>query len=74
MFNIGDKVYFNSNVKEEPICGYIVKIEIDPFEEIDVDFDKENYVFYTIRVYKDFYQDGYSDFNRTEREIRHAES
>ncbi|MBO7691399.1 MAG: hypothetical protein J6T10_02040 [Methanobrevibacter sp.] len=74
MFKIGDKVYFNSKVTEEPIYGYIVKIEIDPFEEIDVKFDKENYVFYTIRVYKNFYKDGYADFNRTEREICHAKT
>lgn len=66
MFNIGDKVRFG---KDSHLIGYIVKIEIDPFEEIDVDFDKENYVFYTIRVYKDFYTDGYSDFQRTENEM-----
>ena len=65
-FNIGDKVIFGGNFQ---LIGYIVKIEIDPFEEIDVNFDKENYVAYTIRVYKDFYIDGYSDFRRTENEM-----
>ena len=65
-FNIGDKVSFgNTSV----LTGYIVKIEIDPFEEIDVEFDKTNYVFYTIRVFKNFYIDGYTDFQRTENEI-----
>lgn len=66
MLNIGDKVRFGENF---PLIGYIVKIEIDPFEEIDVSFDKKNYVAYTIRVYKDFYKDGYADFNRTEKEL-----
>jgi len=66
MFNIGDKVKFGGNFQ---LIGYIVKIEIDPFEEIDVNFDKKNYVFYTIRVYKDFYIDGYSDFQRTENDM-----
>ena len=67
MFNIGDKVRFGGNFQ---LIGYIVKIEIDPFEEIDVNFDKENYVFYTIRVYKDFYYpDGYADFQRTENDM-----
>jgi len=65
-FNIGDKVRFGGNFQ---LTGYIVKIEIDPFEEIDVNFDKKNYVFYTIRVYKDFYIDGYSDFQRTENDM-----
>lgn len=74
MFKIGDKVYFISNVDNKPIYGYVVKIEIDPFEETDVKFDKENYVFYTVRVYKNFYKDGYSDFGRTENDLHHAES
>lgn len=66
MFNIGDKVRFGEN---SHLTGYIVKIEIDPFEEIDVKFDKTNYVFYTIRVFKDFYINGYADFQRTENEM-----
>lgn len=66
MFNIGDKVEFGENFR---LIGYIVKIEIDPLEEIDVKFDKTNYVFYTIRVFKDFYIDGYADFNRTENDL-----
>jgi hypothetical protein len=66
MFNIGDKVIFGKNIL---LTGYVVKIEIDPFEETDVKFDKTNYVFYTVRVFKDFYKDGYADFNRTEKEL-----
>jgi len=66
MFNIGDKVKFGGNFQ---LTGYIVKIEIDPIEEIEVNFDKKNYVFYTIRVYKDFYIDGYADFQRTENDM-----
>lgn len=73
MFNIGDKVSFISSVDGKPIYGYIVKIEIDPFEEVDVRFDKNNYVFYTVRVYKDFYMDGYADFGRTENDMTKEE-
>lgn len=73
MFNIGDKVSFISKVNEKPIYGYIVKIEIDPFEEVDVRFDKHNYVFYTVRVYKSFYKDGYADFGRTENDLKKEE-
>lgn len=70
MFNIGDKVKFGTTFV---LTGYIVKIEIDPFEEIDVKFDKTNYVFYTVRVFKDFYKDGYADFNRTENDLTKVE-
>lgn len=70
MFNIGDKVNFGTT---SVLTGYIVKIEIDPLEEIDVKFDKTNYVFYTIRVFKDFYIDGYADFNRTEEDLTKVE-
>ena len=70
MFNIGDKVIFLCNFQ---LTGYIVKIEIDPIEEIEVNFDKKNYVFYTIRVFKDFYIDGYADFNRTEEDLTKVE-
>lgn len=70
MFNIGDKVRFGNN---SHLTGYIVKIEIDPIEEIEVNFDKKNYVFYTIRVFKDFYINGYADFNRTENVLVRVE-
>lgn len=69
-FNIGDKVNFGTTFV---LTGYIVKIEIDPIEEIEVNFDKKNYVFYTIRVFKDFYIDGYADFNRTEEDLTKVE-
>lgn len=63
--NIGDKVVFG----EYFTVGYIVKIEIDPLEESDVNFEKNNWVTYTIRVFKPFYKDGYADFQRTRDEI-----
>lgn len=69
MFNIGDKVYFISKVNEKPICGYVVKIEIDPEFEEDV---KEVSVFYTVRVFRDFYTNGYADFTRMKDELYHA--
>ena len=70
MFKIGDKVSFISKVNEKPIYGYIIKIEIDPEYEEDV---KEVSVFYTVRVFRDFYTNGYADFTRMENEINHAE-
>ena len=66
MFKIGDKVSFGST---HTMIGYIVGINIDPCEESDVNFDKNNWVDYTIRVFKDFYKDGFSDFRRTENDI-----
>lgn len=66
MFKIGDKVSFSSDYT---MTGYIVGINIDPIEESDVNFEKNNWVDYTIRVFKDFYKDGFFDFRRTENEI-----
>lgn len=63
--NVGDKVVFG----DYSIVGYIVKIEIDPIEESEVNFEKNNWVSYTIRVFKPFYKDGYTDFQRTENDI-----
>ena len=60
MIQIGSKVSF------EGLTGYVVKIEIDPLEECDVNFDT---VFYTIRVYKKFYYYGYADFVRSENDL-----
>lgn len=63
MFKIGDKVMFD----DDKIVGYIVKIEIDPYDETDIN---DEYVFYTIRVFKDFYVDGYADFTRSEKDMK----
>ena len=68
MFKIGDKVSIKTNM-DWLLEGYIVKIEIDPLEEIEVNFDKTNYVFYTVRVFKNFYKNGYADFSRTEDDL-----
>ena len=69
MFKIGDKVSMKTNMNW-PFEGYIVKIEIDPEYEEDV---KEVSIFYTVRVFRDFYMDGYADFTRMENEISYAE-
>ena len=66
MFKIGDKVSFGS---VHTLIGYIVGINIDPNKESDVNFHKNNWVDYTIRVFKDFYKDGFTDFRRSENEI-----
>ena len=66
MFKIGDKVSFGSNYT---FIGYIVGINIDPLEEYEVNFEKNNWVNYTVRVFKDFYKDGFSDFQRTEKDL-----
>lgn len=63
MFKIGDKVMFDY----DKIVGYIVKIEIDPYDETDIN---NEYVFYTIRVFRDFYLDGYADFTRSEKDMK----
>ena len=64
MFKIGDKVTFDEMI------GYIVKIEIDPFDKFDYDLcHAEEQATYTIRVFKSFYQYGYHDFQRTSDEI-----
>lgn len=60
MIQIGSKVSFGG------LTGYVVKLEIDPLEERDVNFGT---VFYTIRVYKKFYQYGYADFVRLESDL-----
>lgn len=65
MYKIGQKVHITGT----SLVGYIVKIEIDPLEEIDVTSESKGWIMYTIRVYKDFYMDGYSDFYRSEGEI-----
>lgn len=70
MFKIGDKVSMKTNM-DWPLEGYIVKVEIDPGYEEDV---KEVSVFYTVRVFRDFYTDGYADFTRMENELQYAES
>lgn len=64
--NIGDKVIFGSVYT---MIGYIVGINIDPIEESEVNFEKNNWVTYTIRVFKPFYKDGYADFRRSRDEI-----
>ena len=63
--NVGDKVVFG----DHSMVGYIVKIEIDPIEELEVNFEKNNWVNYTIRVFQPFYKDGYADFQRTRDDI-----
>ncbi len=67
MYKIGQKVKIIDI--HEPATGYIIKIEIDPIEETEVTLEVKNWVMYTIRVYKDFYKNGYTDYCRTEREI-----
>ena len=66
MFKIGDKVSFGSI---HTMIGYIIGINIDPIEESEVNFEKNNWVTYTIRVFKPFYKDGYADFRRSRDEI-----
>jgi hypothetical protein len=70
MYKIGQKVQITDTT--EPIIGYIVKIEIDPLEETDVAFESKEWVGYTIRVYKPFYTNGYTDFSRTENDIKNV--
>ena len=71
MYKIGQKVQFDGVT--DPIIGYIVKMEIDPLEEADVTSESKEWIIYTIRVYKPFYINGYTDFYRTEREIKNAD-
>lgn len=64
MFKIGEKVEFNN------IMGYIVKIEIDPLDENDYDLrNPADFVTYTVRVFKAFYQYGYADFQRSQIDL-----
>lgn len=71
MYKIGQKVQILDIIK--PTIGYIVKMEIDPLEEIDVASETKDWIIYTIRVYKPFYQNGYTDYSRTKREIKSYE-
>lgn len=71
MYKIGQKVQLLGVI--EPITGYIVKMEIDPLEEIDITSEAKEWIIYTIRVYKTFYTNGYTDYCRTEREIKSAD-
>ena len=71
MYKIGQKVRFDGITGS--IVGYIVKMEIDPLEEIDVADEVEDWIIYTIRVYKPFYIDGYTDYGCTERDIKDAD-
>ena len=71
MFKIGDKVSMKKTNMNRHFEGYIVKIEIDPGFEEDV---KEASVYYTVRVFRDFYTDGYADFTRMENEIKYEEN
>lgn len=70
MYKIGQKVQFDGITG--PIIGYIVKMEIDPLEEIDVADEVEDWIIYTIRVYKPFYINGYTDYHRSEGEFENA--
>lgn len=72
MYKIGQKVQLLGVI--EPITGYIVKMEIDPLEEIDIASEAKEWIIYTIRVYKTFYTNGYTDYCRTEREIKSADN
>ena len=69
MFKIGDKVSMKTNMNR-PFEGYIVKIEIDPEFEEDI---KEVSIFYTVRVFRNFYTNGYADFTRMENELKKEE-
>lgn len=71
MYKIGQKVQLTNTI--DPIIGYIVKMEIDPLEEIDIDYETKKWIIYTIRVYKPFYINSYTDYCRTEREIKNAD-
>lgn len=70
MYKIGQKVQIVDTVR--PITGYIVKMEIDPLEEVDVASETKDWIIYTIRVYKHFYIGGYTDYCRIGREIENA--
>lgn len=72
MYKIGQKVQIIDTIK--PVIGYIVKMEIDPLEETEVTFESKEWIIYTIRVYEDFYINGYTDYCRTEREIKNADN
>lgn len=67
MIKIGQKVKFNK------LVGYIVGINIDPIEEIEVNLEAQWGVTYTIRVFKNFYKNGYADFQRCAAEFEICE-
>ena len=71
MFQIGDKVIMDNT--KVPIEGYIVAITIDPITESEVEFEKKEWVGYKVRVYRDFYIDGYTDFYRDAGSLRKAD-
>lgn len=71
MFQIGDKVVIADT--KDPIEGYIVAITIDPITESEVEFEKKDWVGYKVRVYKDFYIDGYTDYHRDGWSLRKAD-
>lgn len=68
MYKIGQKVQVADTIE-----GYIVKMEIDPQEEIEVAPETKDWIIYTIRVYRPFYINGYTDFCRTERDIKNID-
>lgn len=69
MFQIGDKVIMDADTKY-PLEGYIVAITIDPTTESEVEFEKKDWVGYKVRVYRNFYMDGYADFHRNAWNLR----
>lgn len=66
VFKIGDKVYFDDR---KELIGYVVGVSIDPFEENEVNYEKDNLVTYTVRRFAPFYQYGYTDFHRGETQL-----
>ena len=72
MYKIGQKIQLIDS-SNPVIVGYIVKMEIDPLEEIEVAFESKECIIYTIRVYKDFYINGYTDYCYTEKEIKNGD-
>lgn len=68
MYKIGQKVQIADTIE-----GYIVKMEIDPLEEIDVASESKEWIIYTVRVYKPIYINGYTDYYRTERDIKNVD-
>ena len=58
---MGEQIEFDSGM-----VGYLVKIEIDPLEEIEIPYESATY---TIRVFKPFYKNGYADFQRSGKDI-----
>lgn len=66
MFRVGQKV----KIKDaNDLIGYIVRIEIDPLEENEVNWEAKYYVTYIVRRYAPFLINGYNDFVRTENDI-----